>query len=369
MRPPSACTPRRTTSSPTPRPERSDTLSAVEKPGAKIRLSTSSSARTASAAITPRSMAIARTRSRSRPWPSSATSMTIRPPRWAAEMRTRPSGGLPSAIRRSGLSRPWSTALRTMWVSGSVSRSMTVRSTSVDSPSTTSRTRLPVAASASRTSRAMRWNTAFTGWARMAITLSWMSRVSWLRSSSAWVTLSVRRQASAEMRSARMAWCTTSSPTRSTRRSTRGRSTRIAATSRTAAGGDAPPGRCSTVAASVGGSSGGGRLGRRCRRRRRSLGVRRHHQLAVALDELEHLEDLRFGRGRRERDGPAEVGVLGVEGVQHRHALGVELHDRLAQPPKLANEHQRLVALGVEARRRGGSGRARCARRRPAPAA
>ena len=51
-------------------------------------------------------------------------------------------------------------------------RSITVLSTSVCSPSVTRRTDLPVRAATSRTRRGMRWNTDFTGCARIAITLS-----------------------------------------------------------------------------------------------------------------------------------------------------------------------------------------------------
>ena len=64
-----------------------------------------------------------------------------------------------------------------MWVSGSLSRSMIVLSTSVVSPTISSRTFLPVLADSSRTSRGMRWNTDFTGWARIDMTLSLSSRV------------------------------------------------------------------------------------------------------------------------------------------------------------------------------------------------
>ena len=172
MRPPSPWMERLTTSMPTPRPEMSDTEEAVEKPGMKIRLSTSSSLRLESTSIRPLSMAIWRTRGRSMPLPSSETSITIRPLRWAADRRTVPSGPFPAATRTSGRSRPWSMALRIIWVMGSVSRSMTVLSTSVPSPSVTRRTCLPVMAATSRTRRGMRWNTDLTGWARMAITLS-----------------------------------------------------------------------------------------------------------------------------------------------------------------------------------------------------
>ncbi len=53
MRPPRAWIERLTTSMPTPRPEMLETVSAVEKPGRKIRLSISLSESWASAAIRP----------------------------------------------------------------------------------------------------------------------------------------------------------------------------------------------------------------------------------------------------------------------------------------------------------------------------
>ena len=65
---------RRTTSMPTPRPERSVTASAVEKPGAKIRFQTSASVGLSAIGM-PFSRAFARMRSRLRPLPSSLTSM------------------------------------------------------------------------------------------------------------------------------------------------------------------------------------------------------------------------------------------------------------------------------------------------------
>ena len=52
-------------------------------------------------------------------------------------------------------------ALRIICVNGSASRSMTVLSISVPSPSVSSRTDLPVASATSRTMRDMRWNTRF----------------------------------------------------------------------------------------------------------------------------------------------------------------------------------------------------------------
>ena len=68
-----------TTSMPTPRPETSVTCSAVEKPGAKISIPTSSSVIFSLTAI-PWESAFARMRSRFSPAPSSVTSIQILPP-------------------------------------------------------------------------------------------------------------------------------------------------------------------------------------------------------------------------------------------------------------------------------------------------
>ena len=87
-----------------------------------------------------------------------------------------------------------------MWVSGSDSRSITVLSTSVFSPSVTRRTCLLTIAAVSRTRRGMRWNTLFTGWARMAMTLSWISRVSCSKSSSAMTAADARGRPASAMR-------------------------------------------------------------------------------------------------------------------------------------------------------------------------
>ena len=103
IRPPRAWIDLRTTSMPTPRPETSETVSAVEKPGRKIRLSISSSVSTSSSAIRPRDTAMPRTRSRLMPRPSSLISMTIRPARCSATRRTVPSAGLPASRRSSGV--------------------------------------------------------------------------------------------------------------------------------------------------------------------------------------------------------------------------------------------------------------------------
>ena len=106
MRPPSAWMDRFTTSMPTPRPEIFEIVEAVENPGRNRRLSISLSVSCASAGISPFLIAEARTLGRSIPAPSSAISMTIRPERWAAVSRTKPSAGLPAASRCSGDSMP-----------------------------------------------------------------------------------------------------------------------------------------------------------------------------------------------------------------------------------------------------------------------
>ncbi len=95
---------RRTTSIPTPRPERSVTSGAVENPGWKISALRSASRRRL--VSIPRSAAAWRMPARSSPAPSSATSMTMLPASRRARSVSRPAGGLPAAARRSGGSMP-----------------------------------------------------------------------------------------------------------------------------------------------------------------------------------------------------------------------------------------------------------------------
>jgi hypothetical protein len=97
---------RRTTSIPTPRPERSVIVSAVENPGAKIRSNTSRSSRCSSGLSSPRSTALARIRSGFSPRPSSWISMTMKPPRWKARSVMVPAGGLPCATLSACVSIP-----------------------------------------------------------------------------------------------------------------------------------------------------------------------------------------------------------------------------------------------------------------------
>ena len=90
IRPPISWILLRTTSMPTPRPEISEIVSAVENPGAMMRLLISSSVSVASGPISPRSRAFLSTRSELIPAPSSRISMTIRPPRCSAREMDRP---------------------------------------------------------------------------------------------------------------------------------------------------------------------------------------------------------------------------------------------------------------------------------------
>jgi hypothetical protein len=86
---------------PTPRPETSVTVSAVEKPGAKIRFQTSASSSESGASM-PRSRAVASSFARDSPRPSSRTSMTTEPPWCEATSVIVPCSGLPRATRSAG---------------------------------------------------------------------------------------------------------------------------------------------------------------------------------------------------------------------------------------------------------------------------
>ena len=81
-------------------------------------------------------------------------------------------GGLPAASRSAGVSRPWSSALRTRCTSGSPSASTTVRSSSVSWPTSSSSTCLPSLVERSRTSRGKRRKTASTGIMRTCMTIA-----------------------------------------------------------------------------------------------------------------------------------------------------------------------------------------------------
>ena len=152
-----------TTSSPTPRPEISVTMSRVENPGSKVRRAISASVGMASASSSPRSTARLRMSRRSRPRPSSATCTVTTWPRRATVRVMVPAGGLPARARASGSSRPWSTALRRMCSKGSVNWFSTSASTRISWPTTTSCACLPVATAVWRTLRCRRGTMVSTG--------------------------------------------------------------------------------------------------------------------------------------------------------------------------------------------------------------
>src|SRR4051812_28555324 len=144
-----------TTSMPTPRPETLVTAAAVEKPGRKISCRTSVGLILARASWVsrPRSTALAPTLAGSMPAPSSATSTTTWPLSCRARRVSTPSVALPAAARPAAASMPWSTELRTRWVSGSLTASSSVLSSSVSRPSISRRTFLPHCRPRSRTTR------------------------------------------------------------------------------------------------------------------------------------------------------------------------------------------------------------------------
>ena len=84
--------------------------------------------------------------------------MLMNPPVCQAFRSSRATGLLPRAIRASGGSAPWSTALRIICISGSASSSTMLRSSSVSSPASSRLACLPDFRARSRTRRAMRPN-------------------------------------------------------------------------------------------------------------------------------------------------------------------------------------------------------------------
>jgi len=148
MRPPIALTSDRTTSMPMPRPASSVTLSAVEKPEVKITLTSSASLWGAAASNRPCATALSRMRCRSRPAPSSRNSTPTSLPSWLTATTMDPTASLPAAVRASGLSMPCVTLLRSRCSNAPVMRSSTPRSTSIDPPTMSSLTCLPVSLAA-----------------------------------------------------------------------------------------------------------------------------------------------------------------------------------------------------------------------------
>ena len=147
---------RRTTSMPTPRPLSLVTSLAVEKPGSKISLTISASAGWLPRSTRPLSQARCNTLSRLMPRPSSPMRIRMLPDSWQADSVSRPCAALPEARRCAGVSRPWSSALRTRCISGSAMRSTTDLSSSVSPPWISSVTSLPRSDAVSRTTRRSR---------------------------------------------------------------------------------------------------------------------------------------------------------------------------------------------------------------------
>ena len=172
----------------------------------------------------PSSTALARTRSRSMPAPSSRISMFTWPPSWPAVRRSTPSVGLPAARRLSGVSMPWSTVLRTMWVRGSLMASMRLLSSSVSLPSISRRTCLPSWWARSRTTRGSLPHTVPMGCMRVFITRSCSSEVIRL---SRWADTAKAPSGFTPTSCMTSLRASTSSPTRVIRSSRRSTSTRM----------------------------------------------------------------------------------------------------------------------------------------------
>ncbi len=153
MRPPIATSSERTTSMPTPRPARPVTSVTVEKPGAQISWASCASSARASAASRPSARPRSRMRARSRPAPSSLNSTATSLPSWRSLTVIWPVASLPRAARSAGGSMPWTTQLRSRCSKAGVMRSSTPRSISIEPPTTSSRTCLPVSLAAWRTTR------------------------------------------------------------------------------------------------------------------------------------------------------------------------------------------------------------------------
>ena len=170
IEPPIASTLVRTMSRPTPRPEIVLTLPAVVKLGRNTNCSAegSSSAPMRSCVPMPSATARSRTFAASMPRPSSRTVMVTLAASRRAETRISPVSGFPALRRCSGVSMPWSTALRIRWVSGSRTASINCRSSSIAPPSATNVTFFPSFALRSSTSRPRLANSRSHGCVRMA---------------------------------------------------------------------------------------------------------------------------------------------------------------------------------------------------------
>ncbi len=121
-----------TTSIPTPLPDISVTVCAVEKPGSKISAKTSLFDKESGDPFNiPLSCAFRKITSRGIPAPSSSTIINISFPSYLALKDTFPISFFPFAILTSGASTPWSIAFRKICTNGSAISSITFLSISV----------------------------------------------------------------------------------------------------------------------------------------------------------------------------------------------------------------------------------------------
>ncbi len=118
----------------------------------------------------PFSTALARRTLASIPLPSSLMINRMWSPSCSAESTTRPVRGLPAASRSSGISIPWSTALRTRCTSGSARASTRFLSRSVSSPTSSRLISFFRLRARSRTRRGKRPKTFLIGCMRVFIT-------------------------------------------------------------------------------------------------------------------------------------------------------------------------------------------------------
>ena len=196
--PPSRSTCSLTIGRPSPCPETSVMTKLVLNPERKM-------SSTGSCAMSIRARrAAARTCSGSIPRPSSETAISIRPfSRGRIAAVIRPRAGLPAASRSSGVSSPWSTALRTRWISGSLIASSTRRSTGSSPPSACHSTSLPSLRARSRTIRGKISSTVAAGVMRTRrVSVSSPSTVASIMCWSRCRRLSIRRVRASSVRSA-----------------------------------------------------------------------------------------------------------------------------------------------------------------------
>ena len=330
-----------TTSMPTPRPETSETFSAVERPGRKMSaaLSLSDNPFTFSGVINPFLRALAAILAGSRPLPSSPISITTWPASWKARSRTTPSVRLPTRARSAGTSMPWSTALRTMWVRGSLNPSIRVLSSSTSRPSMSSRTSLPRVRARSRTTRGNLPKTLPIGCMRVCMIASCRSEVTRLMR---WLDAFTARSSWRDSASRSWLRLSTSSPARFMRVSRTSTLTRKVLSPALTAGAGWAVGEPAAIGVdggatgeeSTGTGSGTGSgaecCSGRCRfgRPARAAGPRGGHRGLVHQEhavgpDAGHLRDrvdhVRFQDGREhdvQRDPPAGVVVEGPDGIE-----------------------------------------------------